>query len=445
MAMCATYLTMNGMIVHENRGDVQRDYVPDTLGSTAALVDNTQTLTDTWQYWPFGEVSQRTGTNSTRFTYVGTRGYLNDLPDKLYYVRFRCFLTSLARWISLDYLWPAEPAYTYSSNAPQQFVDPAGMSDGIVIPITRPVGISQAEWDAIIAYLEALGYSVVEITAILGALVLLVLALGFTCAAFKRLRYEICPYEGKGDTGIRKCKEGDGCLGTMIRSEEWGKCAVIQLMLSALCFRGDHSHDRILNAYIQNFLQCSMLIPSELRPGGVHKTPYRILMASLAQDELTNFIIESFRNREPPVKLLKGPIAGNELPPGHEGYGKGEPIPNNETDSVFRSIAGRSWQDVEADKLEWLMFYLSPEALAYYLPAILVYNVKHGYCIENVMSVLGRERFQRSTDMRDDLAKLLTQGERLAVAAYMESDTRNAYSPADVLFWKVGVLEWSTD
>jgi hypothetical protein len=40
MAMSATYLTMNGMIVHENRGGAKRDYVPDTLGSTSALVDN---------------------------------------------------------------------------------------------------------------------------------------------------------------------------------------------------------------------------------------------------------------------------------------------------------------------------------------------------------------------------------------------------------------------
>ncbi len=40
------YMTFGGMIVHENRGGVQRDCVPDTLGFTAALVDTTQTITD---------------------------------------------------------------------------------------------------------------------------------------------------------------------------------------------------------------------------------------------------------------------------------------------------------------------------------------------------------------------------------------------------------------
>jgi RHS repeat-associated protein len=126
MAMSATYLTMNGMIVHENRDGVQRDYVPDTLGSTAALVDNTQTITDRWEYWPYGEVSKRTGTSSTRFTFVGLLGYVKDILDKLLYVRARHLKPDLARWQTVDPLWPDEPLYGYAQANPVSHTDPSG-------------------------------------------------------------------------------------------------------------------------------------------------------------------------------------------------------------------------------------------------------------------------------------------------------------------------------
>ncbi len=91
------YMTFGGMIVHENRGGVQRDCVPDTLGFTAALVDTTQTITDRWEYWPYGEVAQRTGTRPAPFTFVRTLGYFRDLLDTLIYVRARYYRPQLLR------------------------------------------------------------------------------------------------------------------------------------------------------------------------------------------------------------------------------------------------------------------------------------------------------------------------------------------------------------
>ena len=35
MAMSVTYTNFGGMLVHENRGGVETEYVPDTLGSVA--------------------------------------------------------------------------------------------------------------------------------------------------------------------------------------------------------------------------------------------------------------------------------------------------------------------------------------------------------------------------------------------------------------------------
>src|SRR5947207_2497373 len=55
MAMKVTCTVVNGEVLSENRGGVKRDYLPDPLGSTVALLDNTQTKTDTFTYWPYGE------------------------------------------------------------------------------------------------------------------------------------------------------------------------------------------------------------------------------------------------------------------------------------------------------------------------------------------------------------------------------------------------------
>jgi hypothetical protein len=146
MAMSATYLTMNGIIVHENRGGVQRDYVPDTLGSTTALTDNTQTKTDTWQYWPYGEVSTRTGTSNTPFTFVGTLGYSKDQLDKLFYVRARHLRVDLAGWQTLDPLWPQELAFVYCDACPVACADPSGAQRGGITTLPRPTTDPPSWW-----------------------------------------------------------------------------------------------------------------------------------------------------------------------------------------------------------------------------------------------------------------------------------------------------------
>ena len=81
---------LDGEIVSENRNGVIRDYVPDALGSTVALLDNTQTITDTFSYFPSGTVASRTGTTATPFQFVGTKGYHADSSGKTY-VRARVY------------------------------------------------------------------------------------------------------------------------------------------------------------------------------------------------------------------------------------------------------------------------------------------------------------------------------------------------------------------
>ena len=96
------YTTFDGEIVSENRGGVIRDYIPDPLGSTVVLLDNTQVQTDTFSYWPYGENRTRTGTTLTPLEFVGTKGYYRDSTTRTY-VRVRVLNTDLARWMTEGY------------------------------------------------------------------------------------------------------------------------------------------------------------------------------------------------------------------------------------------------------------------------------------------------------------------------------------------------------
>src|SRR5690349_3412544 len=98
MAMKARYTVIDSEVIVEKRAGARKLYVPDPLGSTVALVDNTQTQTDTFSYWPYGEQKSRTGTTMTPFQFVGTRGYYRDGTTRIY-VRGRYFDSSKSRWL----------------------------------------------------------------------------------------------------------------------------------------------------------------------------------------------------------------------------------------------------------------------------------------------------------------------------------------------------------
>src|SRR5471030_2003064 len=149
MAMSVTYTTINGQIVYENRNGVQRHYVPDTLGSTIALMDSTGTITDTYTYWPFGEIRNHTGPSVTPFTYGGTIGYYLQILNNFIYIRARYLRQKLARWQTTDPFWPKSPAYIFASSAPILFVDPDGRQ---VIRMPRNIGKSTSNYGPCVVY-----------------------------------------------------------------------------------------------------------------------------------------------------------------------------------------------------------------------------------------------------------------------------------------------------
>ncbi len=95
------YTVANGQLPAASRDGVAKRYVGDPLGSTAALVDPTGTVTDTFTYWPYGEERTRTGTTPTPFRYVGTLGYYRDDAGRTY-VRARTLASTSGRWITPD-------------------------------------------------------------------------------------------------------------------------------------------------------------------------------------------------------------------------------------------------------------------------------------------------------------------------------------------------------
>jgi len=123
------YETINGEIIAEKRDGVRRMYAPDPLGSTVALYDNTQTKTDTFDHWPYGEVRTRTGTTPTPFQFGGTLGYYRD-SDFRVYVRARHLSPARGRWITREPEGREEGAlrpYCYVSDAPTNATDPSGL------------------------------------------------------------------------------------------------------------------------------------------------------------------------------------------------------------------------------------------------------------------------------------------------------------------------------
>src|SRR5947207_7416262 len=101
MAMKARYTVVDGEVIAQKRGGVRSLYVPDPLGSTVALLDNTQSQTDTFTYWPYGEVNTRAGTTATPFQFVGTLGYYRDSATRTY-VRARTYRQDIGRWLTPD-------------------------------------------------------------------------------------------------------------------------------------------------------------------------------------------------------------------------------------------------------------------------------------------------------------------------------------------------------
>lgn len=128
MAMSVVYANIGGRISCEVRAGAVSHFAPDCQGSTIAQMNQSGVVTDTYDYWSYGEERIHSGASITDLTFLGVLGYFKDILNKVYYVRARFYRPDLARWQTVDPLWPEERAYEYSGDAPTAFSDPSGKS-----------------------------------------------------------------------------------------------------------------------------------------------------------------------------------------------------------------------------------------------------------------------------------------------------------------------------
>jgi RHS repeat-associated protein len=120
------YLTIDGEIISEIRGGVVSDYVPDPLGSIRKILNSSGAVTDSYDYWPYGELRQHTGSSQTPLQFVGSRGYYTDPGTNRVYVRARVLRPDRTGWMQLDRYWPRLKAYSYGASNPTSLRDASG-------------------------------------------------------------------------------------------------------------------------------------------------------------------------------------------------------------------------------------------------------------------------------------------------------------------------------
>jgi RHS repeat-associated protein len=91
-----------GRLISQRRGGVTSYHHYDALGSTRALTNAAQTVTDTNLYDAWGVNVASTGSTANPFKWLGAVGYYFDAVLGDYYVRARNYSPRLGRWTSAD-------------------------------------------------------------------------------------------------------------------------------------------------------------------------------------------------------------------------------------------------------------------------------------------------------------------------------------------------------
>ena len=109
--------------------DGTHNFLTDALGSTRGLVDNTEQLTDSYAYTPYGELSNHDGNATNSFLFTGEQ--LDSETDD-YYLRARYYSPNSSRFLSRDTYDGTmnspvtQNHYLYGGSNPSMYVDPSG-------------------------------------------------------------------------------------------------------------------------------------------------------------------------------------------------------------------------------------------------------------------------------------------------------------------------------
>ncbi|HJP82670.1 MAG TPA: RHS repeat-associated core domain-containing protein, partial [Fimbriimonadaceae bacterium] len=112
--------------ISERRSGVSKWSHQDYLGSTKALTNSSETVTDTRQYDAFGLQTGSTGSNPTPFGFAGGWGYQSD-ETGLQLLGHRYYDPSTGRFLTRDPVQDGRNWYGYCDNNPIKSVDPEGL------------------------------------------------------------------------------------------------------------------------------------------------------------------------------------------------------------------------------------------------------------------------------------------------------------------------------
>ncbi len=123
-----TYYIYGLGLLYEDSNGAARQYHFDHVGTTIAITDSSQNVTDRWTYSSFGAVATRTGSTDTPFQFNGEVGVQDDATGLLY-MRARYYNPRIMRFLNAD---PIEFVgglnwYAFSGNNPLSFADPMGL------------------------------------------------------------------------------------------------------------------------------------------------------------------------------------------------------------------------------------------------------------------------------------------------------------------------------
>ena len=116
-------------LLKQRRGNQDHWYLPDGLGSTTALTDSEEEVTDTYTYEGFGNKVANTGTTVNPYRYVAGSGYYTDDESGLMLLTLRYYDATLGRFITRDPASVGPNLYAYVSNNPLKYVDPTGLRE----------------------------------------------------------------------------------------------------------------------------------------------------------------------------------------------------------------------------------------------------------------------------------------------------------------------------
>ncbi|MBU0476037.1 MAG: hypothetical protein KKF62_17965 [Bacteroidetes bacterium] len=110
-------------------------YIKDHLGSTRVVVDETGTVMEAYEYYPFGRIS-RSYINGTGADEKFTGKELdNDNDERMYYFGARYLDSDLGKWLSVDPLadkYPGLSSYSYAGCNPINRYDPDGKAFNLI-------------------------------------------------------------------------------------------------------------------------------------------------------------------------------------------------------------------------------------------------------------------------------------------------------------------------